>query len=235
MLEIAYNYRHMELDSVPLFAGLTSHQRDWLRSRLYARKFPAGIDMIVSGAPGEMLYIILSGTMKVYVPQPDGTDVFIAIMGPGDTVGELAIVDQSGRSANVLTLEESQVMWMSQADFQEALMTMPLLARNLLRILSTRLRNTTNHFQAIASLDVDRRVARQILTFAGQYGRANSSGQVTIPIRLTQNDLAELIGASRKRVNQAMVVFKREGWVSVDMEYHITVNDQPALEGFLAS
>lgn len=221
------------LGEVPLFAGLTEKQLSWLRNRLYARTFPANVDMIVAGAAGEMLYVILAGTVKVYVSQADGTDVIIAILGPGDTVGEQAIVDQAGRSASVITLEDSTVLWMSQADFQEALNTIPTLARNLLKILSARLRMTTGHMQAMASLDVNHRLIRQIMAFASRYGQENPDGTITIPIRLTQNDLSELVGASRKRVNQAMVTLKREGWVAVDAGYHITILDRAALEAFL--
>lgn len=221
------------LGEVPLFAGLTEKQLTWLRNRLYARAFPAGVDVIVAGAEGEALYIILAGTVKVYVSQPDGTDVIVAILGPGDTVGEQAIVDQAGRSASVITLEESLVVWMNQADFQEALNTMPVLARNLLRILSARLRTTTGHIQAMASLDVNHRLIRQVMAFASRYGKENPDGTLTIPIRLTQNDLSELVGASRKRVNQAMVTLKREGWIAVDAGYHITILDRGALEAFL--
>ncbi len=218
------------LGEVPLFAGLTEKQLSWLRNRLYARAFPAGVDVIIAGAAGEALYVILTGTVKVYVSQPDGTDVIVAILGPGDTVGEQAIVDQVGRSASVITLEDTTVLWMSQSDFQEALNTMPVLARNLLKILSARLRMTTGHMQAMASLDVNHRLVRQIMAFASRYGRENSDGTITIPIRLTQNDLSELVGASRKRVNQAMVTLKREGWIAVDAGYHITILDRAALE-----
>lgn len=257
MDEIAYNYRKcfpsqpasstrvareagvlisdktINLANVPLFSGLTEKQRSWLCGRLYARTFPAAKDVIVAGSPGEMIYIILSGTVKVYVPQPDGTDVIVDFLGPGDTVGELSLVDQAGRSASVITLEESLVLWMNQADFQEALLNMPVMAQNLLRILSNRVRASNSHIQALAALDVQQRLARQLLSFASRYGRSAPEGGVTIPIRLTQSDLAELVGASRKRVNQVMVVLKRLGWIAIDNEYHITILDQPALQEFL--
>ena len=151
---MAASEHHYSLREVPLFAGLTEKQRNWLQARLYARTFPANVDMIVAGAAGEVLYVILSGTVKVYVSQADGTDVIVAILGPGDTVGEQAIVDQAGRSASVITLEASTVLWMSQADFQEALDTIPALARNLLKILSARLRMTSNRREASLASNV---------------------------------------------------------------------------------
>jgi CRP/FNR family cyclic AMP-dependent transcriptional regulator len=220
--------------SIPLFSGLSDKQVDWLRSRLYASTFPASQDMMVTGMPGDRVYIILSGTVKVYIPQTDGEEVVVTILGPGDPVGELSTLDHTGRSASVITIEKSQVLWMSQANFNEALLTMPILAQNLIRILSGRLRSSTNQIQALAALDVCGRVVRQVLIFADRYGITGTEGQTVIPIRLTQNDLAGLVGASRKRVNQAIVEIKRDGWISIDAEYHITILDRASLERCLA-
>ncbi len=222
------------LERIPLFAGLNEKQLAWLHRRLYPRSFPAEKELMITGAPGDMVYFILSGTVKVYIPQPDGGEVIVNILGPGDPVGELSIVDQGGRSASVITLEDSEALWMSQADFKEGLLSMPAMAQNLIRILSTRLRNMTGQFQAMAALDVNGRIVRQVLAFADRYGQPAFDGQVVIPIRLTQNDLADLVGASRKRVNQAMVILKRNGWIAVDRRYHITILDRTGLESFLS-
>jgi len=219
-----------ELEAIPLFSGLTARQFDWLCQRLYSRVFPANKDMMVTGTPGDQVYIILSGSAKVYIPQLDGAEVIVAIMGPGDPVGEMSIVDHGGRSADVITLEETRVLWMSQADFKAALVAMPVIAQNLMRILSTRLRNSTGQIQAMAALDVNGRVIRQILNFADRYGIPGSDGQVLIPIRLTQNELAGLVGASRKRVNQSIVSLKRNGRIAIDENYRITILNPAALQ-----
>jgi len=217
------------LDKIPLFAGLTPKQIDWLRENMYVRAFPAGVDIITAGASGEVIYILLSGTVKVYVPQPDGSDVIVNILGPGDTVGEMSLVDQPIRSASVITLEDTAVMWMNSQYFREALQTMPVLAHNLLKILSARLRMSTAQIESLASLDVEGRVARQVLAFARRYGRPGPQGEVHIPIRLTQGEIAELVGASRKRVNQAMVALRQHGCLNVDASFHITVLDMAQL------
>ncbi len=221
------------LERIPLFAGLTEKQLAWLHRRLYFRSFPAEKELMITGTPGDMVYFILSGTVKVYVPQPDGGEVIVNILGPGDPVGELSIVDQGGRSASVITLEDTEALWMSQADFKEGLLSMPIMAQNLIRILSIRLRSLTGQYQAMAALDVNGRIVRQVLAFADRYGQPVFDGQVVIPIRLTQNDLADLVGASRKRVNQAMVILKRNGWIAVDRRYHITILDRAGLESLI--
>lgn len=223
------------IDSIPLLSGLSEKQMEWLRSRLYTTVFAANQDMMITGTPGDKVYIILSGTVKVYIPQTDGEEVIVAILGPGDPVGEISMLDQGGRSASVITIEETQVLWMSQENFKEALLTMPVMAQNLIRILSNRLRNSTNNIQALAALDVSGRIVRQILAFADRYGVAGPNGETVIPIRLTQNDLAGLVGASRKRVNQATVELKRCGCISIDAGYHITILDRAGLERCLES
>ena len=105
----------------------------------------------------------------------------------------------------------------------------PLIAQNLVRILSRRVRLANELVQALANLDVHGRVARQLLAFADKYGESGSNGDVLIPLRLTQGDIADLVGASLKRVNQVMVSFKNQGYISVDEKYRITVHNCKAL------
>lgn len=225
----------ISLESVPLFAGLDARQRTWLRARLHQRFYPAGTEVMLVGTPGELVYIIMTGTVKVFAPQPDGTDVIVAILGLGDPVGEMSLVEQAGHSASVITLEDSNLLWISRSDFQDAMNNMPKLSQNLLRILSARLRYSTSHIQALAALDVSRRVIRQILAFGERYGQKAANGDIHIPIRLTQNDISELVGASRKRVNQVMVALKQHGWISINPAFHITIHNQKALLASLNS
>ena len=217
------------VDNIRLLSGLNSQQTTWVANRLHIHNFPSGADLIIAGTPGEAVYFILSGTVKIFVPQLDGREVTVNLMGPGDTVGELSVIDNIGRSASVVTLEETRVVWMSREDFLEAIRTIPPFSENLLRTLSSRLRNTTENIQAFASLDIPGRIARQILVISRNYGQVVPEG-IYIPLRLTQNDIAELVGASRKRVNQVFVMLKREGVLSVDASWHITVFRNELLE-----
>jgi CRP/FNR family cyclic AMP-dependent transcriptional regulator len=217
------------VENIRLFSGTNPQQLGWIRDRLHAHTFPENADLMIAGTPGEAVYFILSGTIKIYIPQLDGSEVTVNLMGPGDTVGELSAIDSVGRSASVITLEETKVVWMSRTDFQEAIHTIPPVTDNLLRILSGRLRNTTDNMQAYASLDIPGRIARQILVIASHYGQAVKEG-IYIPLRLTQNDIAELVGASRKRVNQIIVVLKREDVIAVDAAWHITILRKDFLE-----
>lgn len=217
------------LREVPLFEGLAPEQASAIGALLQRKTFPAGTNLMSVEQPGEVVYIILRGTVKIHVEQADGTDVIIAILGAGDTVGEMSLIDSAGRSANVITQESSTLLWLDRAAFQECLRTAPMVTYNLVRTLSGRLRLANEQIQALATLDVYGRVARQILAFAQKYGRPDAKGSIDIPIRLTQTDLAGLVGASRERVNQAMVQFRRRRYISIDQHYHITVHNAEAL------
>lgn len=217
------------LAEVPLFQGLETSQLIWLAGQLRYKTFPPGTNIITADTPGELVYIILRGTVKIHIEQVGGSDVVLAILGAGDTVGEMSLVDTAGRSASVLTLEESTLLWMDRPTFQDALHRFPELSLNLVRILSNRVRLANELIQALATLDVYGRVARQLLAFAEKYGHCNSNGEIKIPIFLTQSDIADLVGASRKRVNQVMVTFKQLGITSIDADGRITVHKHDAL------
>jgi CRP/FNR family cyclic AMP-dependent transcriptional regulator len=217
------------LAELPLFHGLSLEQLMWLSERLRYKTFPADTNIITAETPGEVVYILLRGTVKIHIEQVNGTDVVLAILGRGDTVGEMSLIDSAGRSASVLTLEESVLLWMDRVSFHDALQRLPALALNLVRILADRVRLANELIQALATLDVYGRVARQLLAFSEKYGQAGAGGEVLIPIRLTQGDIADLVGASRKRVNQVMVRFKQNEYLAVDTNGRITVRDRQAL------
>lgn len=223
----------MEVDALaeaPLFQDLAAEQWAKLNALLHRKALPAGAFLMTEEQPGEVAYVIISGTLKVLSEQAADADVILAILGPGDVVGEMSLIEQTGRSATVMALEESLVAWIDRASFQSCLHTMPQLSYNLIRILSARLRVANAQIQALSSLDVYGRVARQLLAFADAYGTSGPNGDVEIGLRLTQSDLAAMVGASRMRVNQVMVAFKRRAYISVDQHYRITVHDAPALE-----
>src|SRR5439155_20102321 len=195
------------LGNMPLFSGLAPDQLSRLGSSLRQRTFPANSNIISIEQPGEVVYIILEGTVKIHVGQADGSTVILAILGPGEIVGEMGPVEGLGRTADVVTLEQTTLAWVDQATFKEWLKTEPMLSYNLNRILSRRLRLADAHIQALAALDVYGRVARQLLAFAQEYG-TQTSGGTHIPLHLTQSDLADMVGASRVSVNKVLVHYK---------------------------
>ena len=219
------------ISGIPLFRGLTSEELARLASLLHHRSFPAGANVITAEQPGESAYIILTGGVKVHVAQPDGTDVILAVLGPGEIVGEMSLADSLGRSASVVALEPTTLLMMDRAAFWASLREIPAMSYNLVNVLSRRLRLANLHAQSLVRLDVYGRVAAQLLAFAQEYGKTASNGDdVVIPIRLTQSDLASMVGASRVRVNQALGFYKRRGYLSVNRGHHIVLHDMAALE-----
>ncbi len=217
------------LGELDLFQGLAPEQLAELNGLLRSQTVQAGTHFITAEQPGEVVYVLLEGTVKIYVTRVDGREVILAFLGPGDTVGEMSLVDSAGRSANVVTTEPSRLLWMDRATFQACLRTLTPLANNLVRLLAHRLRFANEQIQALCTLDVSGRVARQILAMADRYGSRQADGDVRIPLRLTQSDLAEIVGASRERVNQVIVDFKHRGFISVDPDHRIRVHDRGEL------
>jgi CRP/FNR family transcriptional regulator, cyclic AMP receptor protein len=217
------------LSGAPLFSGLADAQLEALQEHLHVKTFPAATAVVLADQPGEVVFIILNGTVKVQVDQTDGTEVILAVLGSGQTIGEMSAMDHLGRSANVVTIEQTTLIWIDRAVFGEYLLTMPRLTYNLARILTARLRVANAQIQALATQDVHGRVARQLLSLAQEYGREAPDGGCVIPLRLTQGDLASLVGASRVRVNQALVLYKERGFISTDDANHIVVRNWAAL------
>ncbi len=210
------------LRAIRLFNGLNHNQLMWLNARVHAQFFGRDADLVIEGEPGEVVYFILSGTVKVFLPQLDGSQVTVNIEGPGDMIGELSAIDHAGRAASVVTLENTQTVWISREHFLETLRSIPAANDNLLHLLVERVRRTTELIRAYAVLDIPGRITRQLLLLADMYGQETPQG-IYIPLCLQQNDIAELVGSSRKRANQVMVGLRREGMIQSDTAGHITL------------
>jgi CRP/FNR family cyclic AMP-dependent transcriptional regulator len=216
------------LARIPLFEGLPRSEASGLLEHLHQRTFPAGASVLLAEQPGEAVYVIVSGSVKVHALSPDGTEVVLAVLGAGETLGEMSAADSLGRSAGVLTLEETALLWMDRRTFAASVASSAVLSRNLARILSKRVRVANARLIAMASLDVPGRVASQVLSLAREYGQKSPEGR-RIPMRLSQADLAALVGASRVSVNQALGRLRKGGAISTAEDGRLIVRDEEAL------
>ena len=216
------------LSGISLFRGMPTRELERLAPLLHERNFPARASVLTAEQPGEAIYLIIEGSVKIHLFTPDGTEVILAVLGPGEIVGEMSFADSLGRSANVTTLEESAMLWMDRRTFRSGAESSTVLGGNLADVLSRRLRLANAHLLSLATLDVPGRVASQLLALAHEYGEEASDG-VLIPITLIQADLAALVGASRVRVNQALGFFRKRNAISVDKDGRITVLDADVL------
>ena len=230
MTEIKRDDTRNILSDIKLLEGLSSAQLDWVAKQAHRRVFNAGTNVMTIEQPGEAVYIILHGTVKIHIEQGE-RDVIISVLGSGDLLGEMSLIDSVGRSASALTLENSLMLWMDRNTCNYMLDNFPPVARNLVKILTSRVRLSDQVILSLASLDVNGRVARQLLAFAERYGREIDGG-IQVRIVLTQSDLADLVGASRKRVNQAMVFFKEQGIVRTEADGRFVIHDRAGLMRF---
>lgn len=219
-----------KLSKIALFDGLSPAQLAYIAEHSRERTHRANSAIVHQDDPGETFYVIVRGTVKISTTLPDGNEVFLAVLAAGDTVGEMSLIDASGRSADVITQEETTLISIDRSVFDELASSGPIFTRNIMRILSRRLRLANVRIQAHCTLDVYGLVAFQILEFAELYGETLANGDRLIPIRLTQSDIAQLVGASRERVNQVMVSYRRKGLISIDPHFHITVHNITGLQ-----
>lgn len=218
------------LAGIPLFGGLNDITRDQIARLLRRNSFAAGTAIIAAEHPGQELYFIVEGTVKVTVDQSDGSSLILAILGPGAVVGEMGLIQRGHRSATVTTLERTAVLWMYREDFEPLLELHPSIGARLVALLAQRLRLINERLLSFITEDVDQRIARMLLSFAAEHGLPQPNGSVHIPIRLTQTDLAEYVGAGRIAVNRAVSVLRNEGLVGVDRVYRFTILKPAELE-----
>ena len=217
------------LEKIPLLEGLPPELLDTIAAQSIQRTYKPEKAIVHQSDPGETLYIVLKGIVKVSTTEQDGDEVFLAVLAAGDNFGELSLIDSKFRSADVVAQEESTLIAINRTTF-DTLMTDTTFSRNLLRILANRNRRANERIRAHCTLDVYGLVARQILEFAELYGKPQPDGSNLIPIRLTQGAIGDLVGASRERVNQVMKFFREKNCISIDHDYRITVHKPAELQ-----
>ncbi len=219
------------LASVPLFSGLSDEQLELVARHLRRRTYGEREVIVRRESPGDALYLLISGKVKVSYLDEDGEgETIIAVLRAGEFFGELSILDGEGRSADVTALEPTDVLVLSADDFRMCMHNVPAIGITLLKELAGRLRRSTSWIRSLSSQDVYGRIAQQLLLLSDTHGIPVDNNGVRIALRLTQNDLAGIVGASRESVNKAMGYFKSKGYITVDTTYHITVYNRDALK-----
>lgn len=240
------------LSSLPLFRDLTAHQLAEVWSVLHRQEVTTSALLITQEQAGEAAYLIVEGSFKVCTQGPGG-EVIVAVRGPGEILGEMSMIDNFGRSATVIAQEPSVVLRVSRVDFWCVLWEIQPVPYNMTCILAQRLRVLSAQVQALNTLDVQGRLARQLVLLAEEYGQppaedeaarsmmpsperrnalyAETTGPLLIPFHLTQKGLADMIGSSREQVNGLLSAWKRRQYITVDGS-RLTINNRDALRRF---
>ena len=208
------------LRKVPLFADLGEGAIAALAARLRRRKMPAGTPVVYKGDPAGALYLIASGRVKVHQATAGGDEVILEVMGPGDFFGEMSLLDGQPRSADVSTLEATELLLLEGEALRETIHEQPAVAWTLLKILSQRLRDQNDRAEMLMTRDVAGRVADRLLELAASQGSpmADGSKGTRLNVCLTQSDIAALIGATRERVSRALTAFRKSGAITWDKD-----------------
>jgi CRP/FNR family cyclic AMP-dependent transcriptional regulator len=227
LMEQRVTERDEFLKHLALFAELTGAEIAALSKDFASRHFHQGDMIFLQGDPGQMLYLIESGRVRIYVQDDSGQETSVIFYGTGDIFGELAVIDGLPRSASAVATEDTVVHTLGRDRLRAHLQSSPQLAYNFMKALSVRVRYSTQQVGSLTLLAVPSRVARKLLELAQQYGQVEADG-VRINMTLTQSDLAGLIGATRESINKALGHFRRQGFIRVDQS-HITIIDPDAL------
>ncbi|MYB22036.1 MAG: Crp/Fnr family transcriptional regulator [Chloroflexi bacterium] len=216
------------LRNVVLFRGMPPQMLEELGRRLRPDRYRAHSDIFHEGDEGSTLYIILSGAVKIYIPSLDGREVVLAVHRKYDLLGEMSLLDDDPRSASATTIEDTEVVKLSRHDFLSVLDLHPEAQRAIIDVLVARLRATNQSIQDAYLLDVPGRLARRLLAIANEHGEPTEDG-VDIGLRVSQQELANMIGASRVAVNKQLQQWRKQRIVDVNRQ-RVTIVNRAALE-----
>ena len=220
------------LAAVPLFAGLDADGLTSMTRGMRVRRFRRGETIFHLGDPGDALFIVMAGSIKITLPADSGDEAILATLRPGDFFGELALLDGAPRSATAVAIEATETYILPRDQFRELIATEPVMREALLATLAAEVRRLTHHVEELHFLDITGRLASRLARLAAESGaRRLADGSVQLAGPLTQGDLAAMIGCTRQSVNKLLGMFSEEGLIRLDRE-RIVILD---LEGLARS
>jgi CRP/FNR family cyclic AMP-dependent transcriptional regulator len=215
-----------------LFRKLTPNERSALVARAHMRRFQAGDTIFLMGAQHDSMLAVLSGEVKISMSSSEGREIVLAILRPGEVFGEIAMLDGKPRSADAKALTDCNLAVLERRDVLAALEGNPAAWRGLIEVLCSRLRRTDQHLVEFALLGLPARLAKALLrVIDGERGETPmADGRSS---RLTQHELANLVGATRENVNKCLQEWRRVGIIRMEKRV-ISIADRHALEALAA-
>jgi CRP-like cAMP-binding protein len=207
---------HELIRAVPLLAGLDLRVAEALISMMSIRRLERGDVLFREQERGDRFYIILSGKLKLGRAAVDGRENLLALLGPGEMVGELTVFDPGPRNATAVAVSDCEVAALAHSDLVAWIDENPQVSMTLLAALARRLRRTDDSLSSMVFTDVPGRVAKALLDLAKRFGKTCGS-ELHVAHDLTQEELAQLVGASRETVNKALADFTGRGWIRLEV------------------
>ena len=203
------------LAAAGLFQGMAPEAAESLAAALHTAEYSRGETVFVEGEQGDTLFVVLSGKVKIGRRALDGRENMLSVMGPSDMFGELSLFDPGPRTATATVLTDARLASLAHTALRPWLSEQPEIAEVLLRVLARRLRRTNDALADLIFTDVPGRVAKALLALSERFGTQEGDG-MRVHHDLTQEELAQLVGASRETVNKALADFASRGWMRVD-------------------
>lgn len=211
------------LASCVLFAGVDAAGLDACVAGLRSRRYRRDETVFHQGDPGDALYVVARGSVKVVLPSPDLAEpAILATLGPGDFFGELALLDGAPHSASVVALEPVEALVLARPEFERLIDTEPGVRRALVAALAGELRRLTGHVEALHFLGLRERLARRLVALVRAAEPAGPSGPAPGGLRVawpyTQAELAGMVGGSRESVNRILADFASRGLLRMERD-----------------
>src|SRR5688572_4208236 len=211
--------RTMAIKAVPLFTQLSDRELDVIRAVASGKTYQRNAVVLTEGEMGDSLYMIQSGKVKVVIGDEEGREIILKILGPGDFFGEMSMIDKEPRSASVTTLEPATFLILTHAAFERCVEQAPRIAKVVMQILAQRVREADRKIGTLALMDVYGRVASTLLELA-----VVTNGKLVVGEKLSQQDLANMVGASREMVNRILKDLVERGFISIESKNITIIN-----------
>lgn len=198
-----------------LFRGLSVEEAAEFAGRFEQLAVDRRELVFAEGQPGDQLYVVLAGKLKLFRRAPDGREAVLAVLGPGDLAGELSVVDGGPRPLSAAAIVPTRLARLTGADLRDWVRGHPRTAEELLRLLTRQVQRVTDAVTSAARTDVAGRLAGQLLELGVRFGGAQD-GRPLVRHDLSQEELGQLVGATRETVNKTLGDFVRRGWIRLD-------------------
>ncbi|WP_419798939.1 MAG: Crp/Fnr family transcriptional regulator [Terasakiella sp.] len=217
------------LSNSELLSGLDGAMLDRLLSMTVTRRLDKNETLFVKGDPGDSLFGVQEGKIKIVTTSPNGKEVTLNIIEEGQFFGEIALLDGMDRTADAVAMEKTEVLVIQRRDFIPFLEKHPKLCIQVMQLLCHRVRLTSEMVEDAAFLPLDGRLAKRLLNLADLYGQEQPGGGVLIGLNLPQQELARMMGTSRESVNKQLQIWRNEGWIEL-ARGKVTILNEEALQ-----